>query len=95
MPWDKARPRSKDYGSAHAKARKAAAARHDPADPCSRCRLPLGPMGAWLHLDHTDDRSAYLGFSHRSCNESAAARKANARRKQARGTPAVAHRYVW
>jgi hypothetical protein len=66
MPWDRSRPRSSAYGSAHAKARKAAAARHSPADPCTRCGHALGPMGPGLHLDHSDDRSYYLGFAHGS-----------------------------
>jgi hypothetical protein len=34
--------------------------------------------GQELHLDHADDRSRILGFSHRKCNLRAAARKARA-----------------
>ena len=81
MPWDSTRPRSADYGAAHTKARKAWAARHDPADLCTRCRHPLGPMGPHLHLDHSADRSYYAGFAHGRCNVSAAALVANARSK--------------
>lgn len=64
MPWDRNRPRSADYGTAHAKARREAAKRHDPADPCSICGHPLGPMGRWLHYDHSPDRATYRGFAH-------------------------------
>ena len=39
----------------------------NPGQPCARCGLP---MYVWmnLHLDHTDDRSGYLGLSHAKCN---------------------------
>lgn len=83
----------RDYGSAHQKARAAAAARHHPTDPCARCGHALGPMGPWLHLDHTADRSAYLGFSHgsipcpvckRKCNLRAGAQEGKARQSGTR-----------
>lgn len=64
MPWPSSRPRSSSYGAEHAKARKAAALRHDPTDPCTRCGHALGPMGPWLHYDHAPDRRTYLGFAH-------------------------------
>lgn len=79
MPWSRNRPRSAAYGSAHAKARKAAAARHDPSHPCTRCGQPLGPMGPSLHLDHSADRRSYLGFAHARCNVRAGARAGRAR----------------
>ena len=93
MPWDSTRPRSADYGAAHTKARKMWAERHDPADLCTRCRHPLGPMGPHLHLDHSADRSYYAGFAHGSrcpycglnCNVRAGALTANARSKAKRG----------
>lgn len=47
--------------------------------PCTRCGLPL-VKGQALDLDHTDDRSGYSGFAHRSCNRRAGARKGNAKR---------------
>jgi hypothetical protein len=78
VPWDPSRARSADYGSAHIKARAAAAEHHDPDDPCTRCGQPLGPMGPWLHYDHRDDRSGYNGFAHASCNVRAGARKGRA-----------------
>jgi hypothetical protein len=74
MTWDK-KPRSARYGSAHAKARKAAAARHQPTDPCARCGQSLGLMGPHLHYDHAEDGVSYLGFSCASCNRRAGARK--------------------
>ncbi len=75
MPWSSNRPRSASYGTAHAKARREAAVRHHPEDPCTRCGHPLGPMGRWLHYDHSDDRSGYLGFAHARCNWEAGAAK--------------------
>ena len=43
--------------------------------PCSRCgEVMLSTQQ--LHLDHTDRRDGYLGFSHADCNMRAAARKA-------------------
>jgi hypothetical protein len=45
--------------------------------PCARCGLPM-LKGQKLHLDHNDDRTGYLGFSHERCNLRAAARKARA-----------------
>jgi hypothetical protein len=56
------------YNYQHKKARAAAAAQHEDDDPCCRCGQPLGPMGRWLHYDHTDDGTAYLGFAHAHCN---------------------------
>jgi hypothetical protein len=59
---------------------------HKPTDPCSRCGHALGPIGSWLHYDHTDSSDGYLGFSHgsrpcpvcgRRCNIRAGAQKAN------------------
>lgn len=39
------------------------------AIPCARCGHPVGRD---FHLDHTDDRTGYLGPSHPSCNLRAA-----------------------
>lgn len=79
MPWSRSRPRSSSYDYAHVKARKAWAARHDPADPCTRCGHPLGAMGPGLHLDHSPDRTYYLGFAHARCNVRAGAKAGRAR----------------
>jgi hypothetical protein len=88
MTWPKttaASTTARGYGSAHARARAAAAQRHNPSDPCARCGRPLGPMGLWLHYDHNDRRDGYLGFSHRRCNIRAGARKgARVRNRRAR-----------
>jgi hypothetical protein len=47
---------------------------------CVRCGLPILP-GQPVDLDHTDDRAAYLGWSHSRCNRAAGARLGNARRR--------------
>ena len=84
MAWAKYHGvRSARYGTAHMNARKAAAAKHQPTDPCVRFGHPLGPMGPGLHYDHTDDGTRYLGFAHGVCNKRAGARK-GARRAHAR-----------
>lgn len=81
------------YGNDHMKARARAARHHQPTDPCARCGHPLGPWGSWLHLDHSADRTDYLGVSHGSrpclvcgerCNLVAGAREG--RRRQLRPT---------
>ena len=44
---------------------------------CCRCGNPLPPdipSSAW-HLDHTEDRTGYLGPAHKECNERAARSK--------------------
>lgn len=65
------------YDYQHQQARRRAAAAHDPSHPCTRCGLPLGPMGRRLHYDHAEDGS-YLGFAHARCNIQAGAAKGNA-----------------
>jgi len=34
---------------------------------CARCHTPIRPGQPW-DLDHTNDRTGYLGASHRHCN---------------------------
>lgn len=41
---------------------------------CTRCAQPVY-FGDAVDLDHTDDRSGYLGLAHRGCNRSAGASK--------------------
>jgi len=64
------------YGAAHQKLRaeQAKLLAHQGWLPCARCPRPILPGQQW-HLDHTDDRTSYLGPSHRRCNELAAARR--------------------
>jgi len=76
------------YGNPHQKARREAAKRHQPTDPCARrndpnirCTQPLGPMGPWLHYDHDGSRTGYLGFSHGVCNRKAGAIEGNRRQR--------------
>ena len=44
--------------------------------PCARCRQPITAGMAW-HLDHTDDRTGYLGPSCATCNTSAGGKAAH------------------
>lgn len=93
MPWDRSRPRSDRYGWTHIQARAAAAKRHHPDNPCTRCGHPLGPMGPHLHYDHSDDGTRYLGFAHgrtpcpycgRRCNVRAGAQAGRQRQQTTR-----------
>jgi hypothetical protein len=56
----------------HKTARKQALAAlaRSPGQPCARCGMPMYP-GMKLDLDHTDDRTGYIGLSHASCNRRA------------------------
>ena len=83
-PRTKGSTSDRGYGTAHAKARAAAAARHNPADPCVRCGKRLGPMGPWLHYDHNAARTGYLGFSHASCNVKAGAKVGRSRQTKSK-----------
>lgn len=46
---------------------------------CTRCHGFIIPGTPW-DLDHTSDRTGYLGVAHARCNRRAGARKAAARR---------------
>lgn len=90
VPWSNNRPRSSDYGSAHAKEAKARKAAMTERDICGYCGRPLGPkqtvdprtgrlIGLW-HLPHSRDRSHYLpGMWHAACNVREAAIAARAK----------------
>ena len=80
---------SRGYGVAHQAMRKAAIQALTDGDPCARCH---GPMyrSQRLELDHNDDRTGYLGLSHRRCNQLAAAKKGGmvtSMRKRAKTQP--------
>ncbi len=64
------------YGSDHRRLRRmwAQRIRNNWMPPCSRCGYPVLPGQAW-DLDHTDDRTGYLGPAHAHCNRSAGAYK--------------------
>lgn len=83
------------YDGNHARARKAAAAKHQPDDPCTRCHKPLGPMGPWLHYDHTDNGVGYLGFAHAACNRRAGAIAGNRAQQHTRRTRHAATPQPW
>jgi hypothetical protein len=80
------------YGNSHQKLRKALLPQAY-GKPCYRCGQPMLP-GQELHLDHDDhddhDRTKYRGFSHKSCNLKAAARKARAIQLKRRLVPVTA-----
>ncbi len=42
--------------------------------PCARCGWPM-ERGQRLFLDHTDDRTGYLGWSHAKCDIAASNRR--------------------
>jgi hypothetical protein len=64
-----------------------------PGQPCHRCGCPMWPAQA-LHLDHTDDGTAWLGLAHSRCNEQAAQRKTSAILR-ARRHPELARTAAW
>jgi hypothetical protein len=82
------------YGSEHQKLRKL-------IEPvvlsgqahCTRCRRLIAPGAKW-QLDHTEDRTGYLGPAHASCNLRAGAVKGNRMRGKARSATRAASRAV-
>lgn len=65
---------ARGYGSRHQQTRRALLPKAY-GTPCSRCGETM-EQGQELDLDHTDDRRGYIGFSHSTCNRSAAGQKA-------------------
>lgn len=66
---------ARGYGAAHQRLRR----QLDPVVAaggvaCARCGLPIVPGTPW-ELDHTPDRTSYLGPSHKSCNRRAKKRR--------------------
>jgi hypothetical protein len=80
----KAKTKERGYGKPHQRLR-ALVARQVAAGVayCSRCGGWI-PPGTPFDLDHSDDRNGYLGASHRYCNRSSGARRANALRQLSR-----------
>lgn len=73
------------YGWAHQAARKRWEYQLTQAGalPCARCRKPVTPFHEW-ELDHTDDRTTYLGISHKICNRRAGGKKAQRQQRTKR-----------
>ena len=79
-----AKTSERGYGSAHVKERKRYERQVKAGNAfCARCGGHIEPGSEW-HLDHTDDRSGYLGPSHAACNEEAARRPRRRHRAQSR-----------
>ncbi|HXH58457.1 hypothetical protein [Iamia sp.] len=71
------RRQQRGYDNTHDRLRKAWASRvANGTIRCARCQQPIGGDQPWA-LDHTDDRSGYLGPSHKACNDSAGGRAAH------------------
>lgn len=77
---DKARGTTtqRGYGAAHQRARQQAKPAVEAGQVlCARCRQPIAPGEPW-QLDHSDeDRTKYLGPSHKLCNLSAAGKRSH------------------
>lgn len=67
------------YGHKHQKARRAYVEAFRSGDPCARCGDPMVGDASLFDLDHTDDRTGYLGLSHRECNRSVQRKKMGGR----------------
>jgi hypothetical protein len=68
------------YGAAHRKRRAQWAKRVAAGDVnCARCGQPIRPDEPW-DLDHTPDRTGYLGPSHARCNRATMAHRPPRRR---------------
>jgi hypothetical protein len=72
---------ARGYGQAHEKQRRAWEPKVKRGEAhCARCQLPIAPDQAW-DLGHNDDRTAWTGPEHATCNRRAGAATANAARK--------------
>jgi hypothetical protein len=72
--WAKKTRGSRGYGAAHRKLRAGVARVVEAGEAvCARCGRPIRAGEDW-DLDHSTDRTGYLGPSHRSCNRQAGAR---------------------
>jgi len=61
---------ARGYGTYHQRLRRYLISIFEPGQPCPRCGGPI-LAGEPVDLDHTDDRSGYLGLSHAWCNRGA------------------------
>jgi hypothetical protein len=77
------RTSERGYGTSHQRLRKSWARQVEQGVvACARCGRQILPGTPW-DLDHSPDRSGYLGPSHRRCNRSTAKRRQPARRASA------------
>ena len=80
---------ARGYGTAHQKQRAKWAKQVDAGTAyCARCGRPINPGTPW-DLDHTEDRSGYLGPSHARCNRATAGKGKRKRRRKATARPSV------
>lgn len=61
---------ARGYGATHQTARRHALADFIPGQICPRCQQPITDLTS-VDLDHTNDRTAYNGLTHRICNQRA------------------------
>ena len=89
MARSRASSSARGYGTPHRQFRAIMKPSYVPGvTRCVRCGRPISDPWPLVHLDHTDDRTGYLGLSHQACNAAAGARKTNAQRRlQRRGQP--------
>lgn len=75
---------ARGYGNDHQALRKQLLAAWKPGQPCARCGQPIlyrwmldgnGRRVSAIDLGHTDDRRAYTGLEHRTCNRRDGQRK--------------------
>jgi hypothetical protein len=79
--------KARGYGGSHQKLRRAWARQVAAGvETCRRCGLTIDPSEPW-DLDHTPDRTGYLGPSHRKCNRQTSTHRA--------AQQATRHSRVW
>lgn len=83
------------YGWRHQQARAKALRALQDGDACVRCGGPMYRADSKnLDLDHTEDRAAYRGLAHRSCNRQAGQAVAVANRMKSAASTVINSR-VW